>query len=252
MDEQSEQFIIKNINDGRKHGVLNLKTGPMFAGKTSMLIRICEILRGLSITFEVYKHSDDVRNNRPDTICSHNNETHLCKSSYNLCEFLNTPDYDKAQVLIIEEIQFFDANILTFLDTALNRDKKLIIAAGLNSTFEMEQFPHMGAIMARCERIDHLTAYCHFCDDINAPFTVKISGTTNEKEVGSDMYKPCCRKHYNEEIVKFKKMKEDEKRFVLVGDPTETDKCSGRVEVHCTGVYYGDPWSGLGGMEFQS
>ena len=207
MSSSEEDFVIANINDSRKHGVLNLKTGPMFAGKTSTLIRICEILLRLDVKFEVYKHSDDVRNDKPDTIYSHNNEAYLCKPSYNLCEFLESGDYKDAQVIIIEEIQFFDENIITFLEVALNRDNKLIFAAGLNSTFEMKQFPHMGQIMAMCDKIDHLNANCYFCDSLNAPFTVKISGTINEKEVGgSDMYKPCCRQHYNEEIVKFIKL----------------------------------------------
>jgi thymidine kinase len=203
--------IIKGSSESSvKHGVLYTIAGPMYAGKTTKLIRLCEIFRAKGVAFEVYKNPIDVRDGRADTICSHNNETELCKAADDLCDFLKTESYKNAQIIIVEEIQFFDERIMMFLSQAVDIDKKYVIAAGLSADHNRLPFGSMSNIMAMSDKVDYLTAYCHFCEAINAPFTVKISGTENTIEVGSDMYKPCCRKHYNEYHVKFYEDKKDE------------------------------------------
>ena len=171
-------------------------TGPMFAGKTSALINIIRDLKKNKISYIVFKHAIDVRY-EDNKICSHDRDTEQCISITEPINILQHEYYNKADVIIIEEVQFFNDTILTTIDQIKCDGKKLILS-GLSGSFKQKAIGHMGDIYAKSEQIVQLSAICHYCTNMTpAHFTAKISGTDDVIEVGNDIYKPVCQYHYN-------------------------------------------------------
>lgn len=171
--------------------------GPMFSGKTSEALRIIRQFRKKSIPVKVFKHSLDIRYDNGTEISSHDRDSEPCTPILNINDIFNDPDYASSQVIIVEEGQFFDKDIIKASRQMVNIDNKYLIIVGLSGDFAMEPIGYMNHLISFADDIKILTAYCHYCDEIvDAQFTVKINGTLNQTEIGTDQYKPTCRKHY--------------------------------------------------------
>jgi thymidine kinase len=183
-------------------GYLYLIIGPMFAGKSSKLIRLIRNFKSKNVPILVIKHSIDTRYNGIETICSHDKITEPCQSSDNLLKYINTVDYKTAQVIVIEEAQFFGDDLIKFCSIAVDNDNKYLIVTGLSGDYKRKPFGHILNLIPLANQIEHLEAYCDLCDGcIPAPFTAKLCGTDNTIEVGElNIYKPVCRKHYLENV----------------------------------------------------
>jgi len=171
-------------------------TGPMFAGKTSLLIRIIREFKKLNIRCLVFKHSIDVRY-ATDKISSHDNDVEDCIPISSPEQIFMNESYSDAEVVIIEEVQFFDIDILSTIDK-LKQDGKKLILCGLSGSYEQKAIGCMGDIYAKTEKIIQLSAICHYCEErTDAHFTAKICGSKTVIEVGNDIYKPVCNLHFN-------------------------------------------------------
>jgi len=176
-----------------------LIVGPMFSGKTSEALRIIRQFRKKSVQVKVFKHSSDTRYDNGSEISSHDQDSEQCTSILNIDDIFSDPDYNESQVIIVEEGQFFDPNIVEASRKMVNIDNKYLIIVGLSGDSNMEPIGSINRLESFADDVKRLTAYCHYCDDIaDAQFTVKVDGTKNQMEVGTDQYKPACRKHYLE------------------------------------------------------
>ena len=179
-----------------KEGFLYVLMGPMCAGKTSELIHHIRVLEKKNIKTKVYKHSNDTRYDDGTELCSHDQMREPCTSISLATEIDNIDEY---QVIVIEEGQFFGKEILDVVENLVNVQKKYVIVGGLSGNASMKPMGYMNDMISMADEVKLLTALCHYCDDcVKAPFTVKISGTNSEVEVGTDMYKPVCRYHFLE------------------------------------------------------
>jgi len=107
--------------------------------------------------------------------------------------------FEKAEVIIIEELQFFtDAfdTIISWCDI----HKKSVVAAGLDGDFMRNPFGDVLRLIPHAEKITKLTALCKKCGDGTcAPFTKRTTADTDTTIIGSDdVYEAVCRTHFLE------------------------------------------------------
>lgn len=172
-------------------GKLILILSCMFSGKTETLITYARRYVLAKKNIVLIKYANDTRYDQ-DNICSHN-RTQL-KATYScnlLAPLLENKDMEEADVILIDEGQFFkDA---PFVCDFLANQGKVVIVAALNGTFKREEFPIVSDLLPLAEEVIHLKAVCSICGE-DAHFTKRIvSGTSLELIGGAESYQPRCR-----------------------------------------------------------
>ena len=174
-------------------GEINLILGPMYSGKTTELLRLFRRYYLAGKKCLLIKHKDD---NRYDSeyIVTHDNQKYKAINTGSLSDILEDKNVLRAEVLCIDEIQFYEdaANIC---DIWANQNK-IVIASGLNGDFKREPFEQISKLLPKAEKISFLTAICTQTGR-GASFSKRIS---NEKEVkvigGIEKYIATSRKAY--------------------------------------------------------
>ncbi|XP_022925302.1 thymidine kinase a-like [Cucurbita moschata] len=178
-------------------GEVHVIVGPMFAGKTTSLLRRIqsESINGRSVA--VIKSNKDTRYGL-DSIVTHDGMKLPCWALPNLSSFkqkFGEGAYDKLDVIGIDEAQFFD-DLYDFCREAADMDGKTVIVAGLDGDYLRRSFGSVLDIIPLADSVTKLTARCEICGN-RAFFTLR---KTEEKETeligGADMYMPVCRQHY--------------------------------------------------------
>lgn len=133
-------------------------SGSMFAGKTDSLIReVCraEIAKRNVL---VFKPAIDNRWGIVEKIRSHSGAEH---EAFVIQKATDIFGYIKSdtKIVAIDEIQFFDPEIVDVIKTLLENDIHVIFA-GLSLDFRGEPFGSMPILLALCDEIDKPTAIC--------------------------------------------------------------------------------------------
>jgi thymidine kinase len=111
--------------------------------------------------------------------------------------------YMSADVVIVEEAQFFATGLVDFCLTAAEADGKRVYVYGLDGTAKREAFGEIHKLCAVADTFTKCAALCQLCaDGTPAPFT------TATKELpqggilvgGRDIYMAVCRSHYVAEM----------------------------------------------------
>lgn len=139
----------------------NLKgiSGSMFAGKTELLLKEITRAEYAGKIVQVFKPALDNRWGKESDIRSHSGGEHQAialKDSIQLLEELNP----QTQIVAIDEIQFFDEQIVDVVRFLLEQDIKVIFA-GLSLDFRGEPFGSMPTLLSLCDEIDRPTAICN-------------------------------------------------------------------------------------------
>ena len=182
-------------------GELHLIIGPMYAGKSTELIRIINRYKCLNKNILVINHTF---NNRygSNGLTTHNKETiDKCIILEKLKELeLNYQDkFLSSNVIIIEELQFFN-DAYDYITDWCDNHNKTFIAAGLDGDFMRNPFGDVLRLIPHAEKVTKLSALCKKCGDgTPAYFTMRtIQNDTSKIMVGSnELYEAVCRKHYN-------------------------------------------------------
>jgi thymidine kinase len=187
----------------------HLIVGPMFAGKSTELIRrLTRATMGgkkvVAITYE-----GDTRYGH-EVIATHDKRTFpAIPCGALLSSLTSSPEIESADVVGVDEGQFF-TDLLSFC-LNLEQRGKTVIVAGLDGDYRREPFGSIGALLPKCTDIVKLTALCSLCGS-DAPFTWKrkissssssdSSSTSSSSSLlvieigGSDLYSPLCSKCY--------------------------------------------------------
>ncbi|KAK9499757.1 hypothetical protein O3M35_002733 [Rhynocoris fuscipes] len=179
------------MENTKKRGKLYLIIGPMFAGKTSELIRRIRRYGFSGMKYILFKYNKDTRYSY-DKICSHDGKEISAISTLNLMDNIElTLDYN---VIGIDEAQFFP-DLVEFCEKQLETGK-LLIVAGLDGTFKRTGFDNVLNLIPLAHSVDKLSAVCMTCGN-NAAFSKRV-GTETEIVVigGLDMYMSVCRECY--------------------------------------------------------
>lgn len=178
-------------------GYLELIIGPMYAGKSTELIRIINRYKCLKKNITIINHT---YNNRYGSkgLTTHNLEKiDNCIIVSKLGE-INPILINDCDVIIIEELQFFEDAYDIILDWCSNQNKT-VIAAGLDGDFKKMPFGDVLRLIPHAEKVTKLCALCKRCGNgTTAHFTKRITNDENKTLVGSDdIYEAVCRKHYD-------------------------------------------------------
>ena len=172
---------------------IDLIIGPMFAGKTTELLRRLNIYVELGIPTLYVNSSLDSRSQL--TFSTHNP---LLKSIDNIdsvkVEYLSEVQIDNYKVIGIDEAQFF-TDLKKNVSSYVYKGKKIIIS-GLNGDYQQKSFGDIIDLVPLCDSIDLLAPFCKQCTDnlTPAPFTKRIDSDHNTISIDST-YIPVCRKH---------------------------------------------------------
>ena len=185
-----------------KNGFLELIIGPMFAGKSTELLKHIYNLKHINKTILVINHPWNNRYNSSGITTHSGLNYDDCIVTDKLSTILvDSKFFETCDAIVIEEIQFFtDAveNIKNWCDV----HKKFVVVAGLSGNYLREPFPVVSNLMSIADNITQLKSLCKKCSDGTcAIFSKKISNIdkNNYKDEtgGEELYIAVCRKHYN-------------------------------------------------------
>lgn len=143
-------------------GRVELICGSMFSGKTEELIRRLRRAVIARQKVQVFKPLIDDRYHEK-RVTSHNGLDFDAKPVSFASEILNQLDPDTT-VIAIDEVQFFDADVIDVCETLADQGKR-VICAGLDTDFRGVPFGPMPDLMARAEEVDKLHAICVICGE---------------------------------------------------------------------------------------
>jgi len=187
---------------------LDLIIGPMFSGKSSALQAMVSRHEAIGWNVLVIKHSLDVRYLEPSStennrVINHNGQACHALARDSLLPLIGTPEYEQAQLIGIEEGQFF-SDIVEFVLLAVETHGKDVVVAGLDGDAHRKPFENISRLRSLADKEERLFAFCELCGNKTpALFTLAIdSRSVVETKAGrpnvggKNSYMPLCRKHY--------------------------------------------------------
>ncbi len=177
-----------------KKGWIEVVCGSMFSGKTEELIRRLNRARIANLIVEIYKPSVDTRYHETEIVSHNSNTINSTPVNSSLNILLMTKD---AEVIGIDEAQFFDNEIVYVCETLAQRGVRVIIA-GLDMDYLGKPFGPMPALMAIAEYVTKVHAICMVCGDL-ATHTYRKTNDNALVMLGEkDIYEARCRNCFNE------------------------------------------------------
>jgi len=142
------------------YGSIEMIVGPMYSGKSEELIRRVRRAKIAKQTVQVFKHAVDNRYSKEDVVshCGDKVEAIPVKNSEELIKNL----YKDTKVVAIDEIQFFDDNIIEIVKRLADNNIR-VICAGLDMDFRGEPFGNIPKLLAIAEYVDKISAICVVC-----------------------------------------------------------------------------------------
>lgn len=176
----------------RDAGWIEVICGSMFSGKTEELIRRVRRAQIAKMNTIIFKPRIDNRYSE-EHIVSHNRNkltSKIIDSSQEILE--NAGD---AEVVAIDEAQFFEDDILDVCKK-LAKQKKRVIVAGLDTDYRGEPFGPMPKLICEADYVDKLRAICVVCGN-PATYTQRTSKDKQRVVIGeTDIYEARCRNCY--------------------------------------------------------
>ncbi len=174
-------------------GWIEVIAGCMFSGKTEELIRRLRRAKIARQTVKIFKPKIDIRYSSSE-IVSHSEQSLPSIMVENPSEILELAQ--GAQVIGIDEAQFF-TNDLVDVCNKLAGDGKRIIVAGLDQDYKGIPFEPMPQLLAVAEYITKTLAICVVCGNPADKTQRKIASGERVLVGAADSYEARCRKcHY--------------------------------------------------------
>ena len=144
----------------QRQGSLEVICGPMFSGKSEELIR--RVTRALIARqrAQVFKPALDDRY-EASAVASHSKARLEAVAAQGSSDIRRLMD-PEAQVVAIDEAQFFDEGLVDLAESLADRGVRVILA-GLDLDFAGRPFAIMPQLMARAEFVQKLSAICMVC-----------------------------------------------------------------------------------------
>lgn len=190
---QSKEMFLENA---KKAGSIEVICGSMFSGKTEELIRRMKRAQFAKLNIKIFKPCIDVRYSEDDVVShdAHSITSTPIDAPAKMLEMIG-----QADVIGIDEAQFFDGSIVEVVQTLANNGIRVIIA-GLDTDFLGKPFGPMPALMAVAEDIQKVHAICVKCGS-PANHSHRLSKSSELVVLGeTDIYEPLCRHCYNSAI----------------------------------------------------
>ncbi|MFO7537958.1 MAG: thymidine kinase [Chloroflexota bacterium] len=144
------------------HGQIELICGSMFSGKTEELIRRLRRALIARQQVQVFKPIIDNRYHM-ERVTSHNGLDFDAQPVPTAQDILAALD-PQTTVVAIDEVQFFDQEIVSVCEQLAEAGKR-VICAGLDMDFRGVPFGPIPHLLARAELVDKLHAICVVCGE---------------------------------------------------------------------------------------
>jgi thymidine kinase len=180
-------------------GSIEVICGSMFSGKTEELIRRIKRAQIARKRVQVFKPAIDTRYSTEE-VASHDGIRAQAIPATSSAEITDQVDPD-AQVIAIDEAQFFDAELVQLCERLASIGKRVIVA-GLDQDFRGEPFGPIPQLMAKAEAVDKLHAICVVCGSAASRTQRLINGRPASYHdpvilVGAlEAYEARCRQHH--------------------------------------------------------
>lgn len=176
------------------HGHLEVICGPMFSGKTEELIRRIRRSQIARQKVQIFKPAVDTRYGETQVV-SHSAQSIDSTPVANSKDILQLVK-DTTRVVAIDEVQFFDFDIIGVVEKLTARGLR-VIAAGLDLDYKAKPFGPMGELLAIADDVAKIQAICTIC---GAPATRTQRLVNNDEQflLGEQKtYEARCRAHYD-------------------------------------------------------
>lgn len=177
----------------KETGWIEAITGCMFSGKTEELIRRLRRAKIAKQKVVIFKPQIDTRYSN-NAIVSHSEQSLPSITVKDINEIFDF--VDDAQVIGIDEAQFFSNDLVDVCNMLADRGKRVIVA-GLDMDYKGIPFEPMPQILSISEYITKSLAICVVCG--NPADRTQRKTTSSERVVvgAADVYEARCRKcHY--------------------------------------------------------
>ena len=187
----SKKLTFSSIVDNAEIRVI---CGPMFSGKTKTLIKYINEYKEAGKKVFVFKPKLDDRY-AENAIVSHDKDETEAFNVSKAAEILDL--FHHADVVAIDEVQFFDDSIVEVTNIIANFGKTVLVA-GLDMDYKARSFGAMPKLLALADEVTKLNSICTFCSG-RARYSHRISDDQGVVVLGeTDKYVPLCRSCYHE------------------------------------------------------
>lgn len=195
-------FSEDKINETHRRGRIEVICGSMFSGKTEELFRRLRRAKFARMQIEVFKPMVDTRYSDTEVVSHDSNAipSTVIEGSGNLPLFVT-----EADVVAIDEAQFFDEGLVDVCLDLANKGVRVIVA-GLDMDYLGKPFGPIPALCAVADEVTKVHAICVRCGNLAYVSHRKVSmeGRVFLGEVNE--YEPLCRHCYNIEMDESKKI----------------------------------------------
>ena len=190
-----------------QRGTLEIITGPMFAGKTTELIRRQHRLNTIGRRILLVNHQSNTRHDATgQSIVSHD-ATRAQGSPVVVVRLLDSVRtrasyrslYHSAQIIMVDEAQFFEDLYGTVLQM-VERDGKHVVLSGLMADAQRNLFGDVHQLVHHADSFTLLRALCKQCGDGTPGIYTRKLRNVAQTIGGADLYETLCRQHYCEVI----------------------------------------------------
>ena len=141
-------------------GKLTVVCGSMFAGKSEELIRLARRALYAKRKIQVFKPSIDDRYHQT-MVVSHQGISFEAETVNGVIELRKKLQSD-VQMVLIEEVQFFDISIVELCVELADKGVEVIVA-GLDQDFRRQPFGPMASLLIAADEVVKLRAICMKC-----------------------------------------------------------------------------------------
>ena len=176
------------------HGSIEVICGPMFSGKTTELIRRVTRARIAKQKVQIFKPVIDVRYDSKKLV-SHDTHSLDATPVERPIEILRRL-YDYTRIIAIDEVQFFDDDIVVVASKLARRGHR-VICAGLDLDYKGAPFGPLPVLLAIADKVSKIHAICTICG-ADASKTQRIIQSSEQVLLGEkDAYEARCRAHFD-------------------------------------------------------
>ena len=200
-----------------KIGTLEVVTGSMYSGKSEELIRRLRRAEYAKQKIVAFKHAIDNRYGENGVFSHENNSFRAYPvSDVSQMEEIMEKNVD-AEVIGIDEVQFFGEKVVDFCKKYVEYGKRVIVA-GLDMSFRAEPYEPVPKLMSIADQVDKLHAICMVCGKSAYASQRLINGEPAYYDdplvmVGaSENYEARCRRHH---IVRYRDDKKGKIYFIV-------------------------------------
>ncbi len=185
-------------------GKITVFTGPMFSGKTALLISAYD--RALIAHKKALAFKPLIDDRFGKNVIKSRSFGEIPAITISKIDELAKFDAD---VYFIDEFEFLEGDIKVLIDMADKKGKE-IYASGLDMTAERKPFGHMPELLAIADTVIKSVAVCNDCRRENAIYSYYLGKKDTDIVVGNTEYIPLCRECY---AARLKKDQAHEEKF---------------------------------------